>query len=168
MVSEHSLQYVSVKAAQMPHYGRKQVGMTLIEVLVTLVSGSVGLLGVAALQLVSLKANQEALVRVKASSLANAMLEHIRADTAQFVDGTYDDVAFNSKGASSDGDATNLHLSTWQDAIDRELPGGAANAAGAITRIQGTNAVVIMVRWGADVGTASNRPLHQLILRSEP
>src|SRR6185503_2164519 len=47
-----------------------QTGMTLVEVLVTLVLISVGLLGVAALQLTTLKNNQESYVRSQAAMLA--------------------------------------------------------------------------------------------------
>ena len=68
-----------------------------------------GLLGVAALQLVSLKTNQEALVRVKASSLANAMLERIRANRVGFLEGAYDEVEFNAEGFN--GSSTDRDLS---------------------------------------------------------
>ena len=65
-------------------------GMTLIEVLVTLVLTSVGLLGVAALQLTTLKSNQESYVRSQATMLAADMLDRMRSNQVGFIAGNYD------------------------------------------------------------------------------
>jgi type IV pilus assembly protein PilV len=54
--------------------------MTLVEVLVTLVLISVGLLGVAALQLTTLKNNQESYVRSQAAMLAADILDRMRSN----------------------------------------------------------------------------------------
>lgn len=65
-------------------------GFTLIEVLITVVIFSVGLLTVASLQIVARKANFEAVQRTAASHLAQSMLERMRANRpglAIYVDG---------------------------------------------------------------------------------
>ncbi len=67
---------------------RAQSGMTLVEVLVTAVMISVGLLGVAALQLTSLKSNQESYVRSQAAMLAADLLDRMRANQAGFAPAT--------------------------------------------------------------------------------
>lgn len=123
-----------------------QAGMTLVEVLVTLVSASVGLLGIAALQLVSLKTNQEALIRVHASTLAGSILERVRANRRGFDAGQYDDIAFNAVGES--GSRAHVDLTTWQREIDAQLPGGTENAAGAVRRLPSSNIVIVTLRWG--------------------
>lgn len=58
-------------------------GFTLIEVLVAVFVMTVGLLGIAALQITSKQTNFEALQRMTASHLAQEMLERIRANPGQ-------------------------------------------------------------------------------------
>ena len=58
----------------------KQTGFSLIELLVSIVIFSVGLLGIAGLQMVSKKANYEGLQRTIASQVAYGMLEDMRAN----------------------------------------------------------------------------------------
>jgi type IV pilus assembly protein PilV len=123
---------------------RRQTGMTLVEVLVTLVLTSVGLLGVAALQLTTLKGNQEAFVRSQASVLAGYILDRMRANQQAFRDGDYE-VDFNGVGGSG---TAGLDLDRWQDELDRLLPGSDDEVAGRIVRTPGTRIVTITVRWG--------------------
>lgn len=60
----------------------RQAGFSLIEVLVTLVVFSIGLLGAGALQLVSKKTTSDAIQRTGASMVAAETLERMRANTA--------------------------------------------------------------------------------------
>lgn len=60
-----------------------QHGMSLIEVLITVVVLAVGLLGIAALQLMSKKSNFEAVQRTTATLLANGMIERMRNNAAK-------------------------------------------------------------------------------------
>ena len=78
---------------------RSAGGMTLVEVLVTLVIISVGLLGLAALQLTSLKGNQEAYARSQASALAGFILDRMRANPNGFRDRGYS-VALDGTGTA--------------------------------------------------------------------
>ena len=72
--------------------------MSLVEVLVTLVSTSVGLLGIAALQLTTVRNAQEANARLQATTLAGSMLDRIRTNPGGFQNGEYD-VTFNHRGS---------------------------------------------------------------------
>ncbi|MBL8268258.1 type IV pilus modification protein PilV [Steroidobacter sp.] len=124
-----------------------QRGFTLVEILVTVVLISVGLLGVAALQLTTLRGNQEAYVRSQASILAADILDRMRANPIAFRNGAYD-VDFNGTGTGA-GQAFN-DLTTWQQTINTTLPGGAENAAGRIVRTQalsGRHIVTVTIRW---------------------
>jgi type IV pilus assembly protein PilV len=112
---------------------RKQRGFTLIEVLVTVVLISGGLLGVAALQLTTLRGNQEAYVRSQASVLASDILDRIRANPFAFRLDEYN-VALNGTGV--DRTRAGQDLRAWQDTIDQLLPGGAAISGGTIRRIE--------------------------------
>jgi len=57
-------------------------GLSLIEILVTIVVISVGMLGIAALYVESLKAGQSAVMRTRAVALAADMADRIRTNTA--------------------------------------------------------------------------------------
>jgi type IV pilus assembly protein PilV len=59
---------------------RTQSGFSLIEVLVALIVLSVGMLGMSKMLMVSMKSNGSAYSNTQAMSLANAMLERIRAN----------------------------------------------------------------------------------------
>lgn len=119
-----------------------QRGMTLIEVLVTVVIISVGLLGVAALQLTSLQGNQESYVRSQAATLAADLLDRMRANQTGFRAGQYD---ANFDGTGTAGTLAAADLTAWQGTINRLLPGSDADAAGRVVR--NGNIVTITIRW---------------------
>lgn len=123
-----------------------QRGFTLVEILVTLVLVSVGLLGVAALQLTTLRGNQESYVRSQASVLAADILDRIRANPLAFRNGAYD-VTWDATGTASTRAGDDLRA--WQQAIDTVLPGGANNTAGRIVRASagGRHIVTVSIRW---------------------
>ena len=124
-----------------------QTGMTLVEVLVTMVLISVGLLGVAALQLTSLKNNQESYVRSQAAMLAADMLDRMRSNQTGFNAGNYDMASdasgFDQVGAT--GTVAAADVAAWQTMIDRLLPGSDTDAAGRIVRED--RIVTITIRW---------------------
>jgi type IV pilus assembly protein PilV len=121
--------------------------MTLVEVLVTLVVVSIGLLGVAALQLTSLKSNQESYVRSQAAMLAADILDRMRSNQTGFKAGDYDmandATGFDQAGASGTVAATDI--AAWQATINRLLPGSDGDAAGRIVR--NGRIVTITIRW---------------------
>ena len=126
---------------------RTQVGMTLVEVLVTLVLTSVGLLGVAALQLTTMKSNQESYVRSQATMLAADMLDRMRSNQVGFIAGNYD-MANDATGFDQAGAAGTVaadDIAAWQAAINRLLPGSDGDAAGRIVR--NDRIVTITIRW---------------------
>src|SRR5215475_12901480 len=69
--------------------GRGARGLTLIETLVALVIMSVGLLGIAALHVESVKAARAATLRTKAITLAVDMAEKMRANRVAVLNGNY-------------------------------------------------------------------------------
>jgi type IV pilus assembly protein PilV len=133
--------------------------MTLVEQLVTLVLVSVGLLGVAALQVSGLRAGNETFTRLRAHALAADILERIRANRPGFENGDYF-VTFDETGRA--GSTAELDLSTWQRAIDRALPGNSSENAGAIQRGPAPNTVTVVVRWGGSPSSAQAMPTIEL------
>lgn len=120
-------------------------GFTLVEVLVTLVILSVGLLGIAALHTASLRNNLDSALRSQASALAADIADRMRANRDAALDGDYD-IAI--------GDATPVltgtpslaqrDLNAWRTLLAQVLPGG----TGAVALNTVTDICLITVQWG--------------------
>jgi len=72
------------------HCPKRQGGFTLIEVLVSAMILSIGLVGVAGLQVISLKNNQSAYMRSQVSALAYDLADRMRSNVAGADAGFYD------------------------------------------------------------------------------
>jgi len=119
-------------------------GFTLLEVLIALLVLSFGLLGLAALQAYSVKANQSANFRSQATALANMMLDSIRANRGSlgeyYVD-SYDD-DFICGDDPDDSSISARDVSAWKIRINCLLP----NGRGAVAPIS-ANEVAVCLRW---------------------
>lgn len=78
-------------------------GFTLIEVLVAILILAVGLMGLSAMQLTSLKVNQGAYYRSQASILASDILDRMRANRDAFESGEYDSLDTSGSVPSAQG-----------------------------------------------------------------
>lgn len=116
-----------------------QNGFTLLEVLVTMVILSLGLLGFAGLQMASLKNSASAYQRTQATILAYDIIDRMRANRVQAVAGAYN-IAIGSPPASAGvaGD----DLVDWKDLIENALPGGDA-----AINVDGTGNALISIEW---------------------
>jgi type IV pilus assembly protein PilV len=109
---------------------RQQRGFTLIEVLVAALVLAIGLIGVAGLQAVSLRANQSALMRSQATALAYDLADRMRANVPAASIGSYDPATASvTTGCTSNSGCapTSLaqnDLSEWSDLIADHLPAG--------------------------------------------
>ncbi|GAC1308531.1 MAG: type IVa pilus pseudopilin TppB [Steroidobacteraceae bacterium] len=72
-----------------PRSAAKTGGFTLVEVLVSLVILSIGLLGIAKLMLFSSRSNDSAYLRSQATALAYEILDNMRANRQEAIAGTY-------------------------------------------------------------------------------
>lgn len=123
---------LSARGAQFHRpYGRRgQSGFTLIEVLVAVLVLAVGLIGVAALQSVSLRNNQSTFMRSQATVLAYDLADRMRANVAGANAGSYDPAAAALSGncqtvSGCTPTALARHdLGQWNAAIATLLPAG--------------------------------------------
>jgi type IV pilus assembly protein PilV len=128
-------------------------GFTLLEILVTLVVVSVGLLGIAAIIGMGLKNNQSASHRTQAVWLANDIVDRMRANrsTAQTPVGAktscYALAIDEDKPAATDVCSTDLN--EWRTALENSLPTG----TGSVARDAATNKVTIVVQWDDSRGS---------------
>lgn len=135
---------------------RRSCGASLLEVLIAMLIFSFGMLGLAALQTYSVKANQGAHFRSQATALANTLLDNIRANRSNIGDyysNAY--VATTCGTAPTASAAAALDLQMWRQQVACQLPQGNA----AVAPISATE-VAVCIRWsdarmqeGATTGT---------------
>jgi type IV pilus assembly protein PilV len=122
-------------------------GSSLIEVLITMIVISLGLLGQAALTAQSSKANNSAFMRSQATLLAHDMIERLRLNRALAVAGEF---SINFAAAGNDPSdsvpaGTTIQLTEkrdWKSNIEQALPAGDGQVA-----VDGTGKVTITIRW---------------------
>lgn len=123
----------------------RQRGMTLVETLVALVVLSIGLLGVAALQMASLRNNHAAHTRSQATALAYDVADRMRANRTAAINGNYD-VAIGSTIATP-STLAEIDLTAWKNSLAAALPAG----DGAITSDDAVtgdpNIVRVTIQW---------------------
>ena len=146
---------------------RRHGGFTLVEVLVSLVILSVGLLGMAKMALVSAHANDSAYLRSQATALAYQMLDSMRANAPAATAHNYDTALGVTPGPPTSCLGTGLACSNLQLALwdvytwKRQLLRSIGTPFGALP--QGTGSVVtsatvpvtatITVQWDDAAGS---------------
>lgn len=80
-----------------------QSGFSLIEVLVAFLVVSIGLVGLAGMQLVGLKGNQQSFTKNQAAHHTQALLERMRANPAAAINGDYNKTMTAASCASAPG-----------------------------------------------------------------
>jgi type IV pilus assembly protein PilV len=141
-----------MKTLALPSLPNAGAGMTLVEILVTLVILSTGLLAVAHLQIAALRNNQSAYLATLAAQQAQDLAERMRANPAGLAA-----TAYATSGVASvqtDCDSTDCtpealasyDLARWSAAIQRLLPEG----TGLVSDL-GQGFYLVAVRW-RDVG----------------
>jgi type IV pilus assembly protein PilV len=134
--------------------------MTLIEILVAIVVLSIGLLGLAGLQLKGLQVNQGSVYRWQAAMLAQDIADRMRADSASAKSGLY---TLNGAPPTTGPAGTLAAIQDWWVGL-QALPGASAVIANPIP-VPGTNnqSILITVSWldtraqgGAGVSTTNS------------
>ncbi len=123
----------------------KQSGFTLLEVLVSVVALSVGLLGIAAMQLNMIRFNHSAHMRSIAVAQANNMIDRMRANHEGVEAGHYDSLSGIPQNPSctscTASETAQRDTYSWNTYNDKLLPSG----QGTVTN--NGSSYTITVRW---------------------
>jgi len=116
------------------HLKARHRGFTLLEVLIAMLIFSIGLLGMAGLLIVSVKANHSAYLRTQASFLAQSMADRMRGNMPRVWTGDYDGDYPSSDtdpctggGACTRADIAVRDKAVWSTQITDQFPNGTAN-----------------------------------------
>jgi len=125
---------------------KTQRGTTLVETLVALVVLSVGLLGIAALQMTSLRNNRGAHFRSQAQVMAYDITDRMRANRVAAELNAY----VIAMGATPSATGLALtDLQDWKETLRVTLPGGDGSI------VEDGDMFVITIRWTDTLGTQS-------------
>jgi type IV pilus assembly protein PilV len=131
---------------------QKQRGVSLVESMIALLVISIGLLGIAALQITAMKQNSSALNHSQAVWVGYNMADRIRTNITEFIN--YVDIDTNSsysqdcmKSSCSNTQMITSDAAEWATEVQR-LPGGRGTITGTASQI------VISVMWD-DAGTGA-------------
>ena len=116
---------------------KRQLGFSLIEVLIALIVMSVGMLGIAGLYVQSLQAGRTSMFRHQAVALAGDVADRIRANPtagAAYTDNTGADNSCVNANVDCDAASMALHdVFLWKQQAGESLPGSAATGGGDVT-----------------------------------
>lgn len=138
-------------------------GFSLIEVLVTLVVLSIGLLSLAALQIATLKANNSALTRFEATTLAYDILDRMRANRSSAIQGEYNIALGVNAPAGADIASADLHA--WTAALSANLPSGDGSIT--VNGHQATVTVQWLENWDESLGNDPQNRFMSMVFRTE-
>jgi type IV pilus assembly protein PilV len=130
---------------------RVQRGSSLIEVLVTLMIMAVGLLGLASIQMISIKNLNNSQFRSLATDYAYDMAERMRANSTGVEDGDYD--ALDTSSASdpnstscSTSEIAQLDEYQWAEMLTQDvISGGLPSGSGTVTK--NSSVYDITIQW---------------------
>jgi type IV pilus assembly protein PilV len=140
-----------MKASKVFHVRARSRGFTLIEALVSLLVLSIGLLGVAALQLTSLRANTSAASRSQATFLAYDITDRMRANRDAVKQKAYN-IGYGDATAETPATVAERDLKDWLERM------GATLGAGAQANVEylGNSIVAVRLKWNDTRGDTLN------------
>jgi type IV pilus assembly protein PilV len=121
---------------------KSQLGFSMVEILVSILILSFGLLGLAALQAVGMKNSHSAYYRNQATIVAHEIIDRIRANPG-LANANVANYVIGVNAAPPAGVAINLvDLNEWKTHIANTLPTGQGGVA-----VANTNDVTVTVQW---------------------
>lgn len=168
-----------------------QKGMSLLEVLVSIIILAIGLLGIASMLMLSNKANNSSYAKLQAIQCISDIFDRVRANSAAAVNGNY-----NASNIGSNGMPTTVATPTtlcttsvctpsqmaaydtwyWLTKEVSQLPNGSGSITSTPSGSAGNTIITITVQWddslaqnklGASNAAAANANFVQLSIQSQ-
>jgi len=147
---------------------QKQQGFGLIEILVSMLILSVGLLGMAGLQVQSLRFNNEAYLRTQATVLASDIVDRMRTNRTAAIDSDSYRFALNDSptasatacetNACSAGNIAAYDFTQWRANIASALPNGLGSIT-PVAKVGSYREYVIQISYNSvSIDTTSSLP----------
>ncbi len=118
-----------------------QRGTTLIEVLISMLLLSVGLLGMVGLKAAALKYTGQSNARATASMHAADMMDRLRANPVRAAAGQYN-LAIDAAAPATPATVAEVDLAQWRQRITESLPGGSGSVI-----VAADSTVRLVLRW---------------------
>jgi len=140
--------------------------MTLIEILVAIVVLSIGLLGLAGLQLRGIQVNQGSIYRWQAAELTEDIADRMRSDSTSAKNNAY---AMNGVAPTGGSSGTQAAIADWWNRVQTQLPGGSAVIAPFVPDAAPSTggSITVTVSWvdtraqaGAGVSSVNNPTVY--------
>ena len=145
---------------------RRQTGFSLIEIMITMVVLSIGLLGIAGIIVTNLKNTQSASSRGQATFLINDIVDRMRANrvAAETIPSPYA-LALGGTGSGVAG-VPGTDLRDWVDSLQAALPEG----KGSVVVDNATRNITVTVQWNDSRaqggGVKSGKTAQQLVVET--
>ena len=133
-----------------PRAPRRQSGLSLIEVLIAVLIMAVGLLGIAALQAVTLRNSQSAFDRTQATVLSYAILDAMRANATAARANSYN-VGMTCTIPAAGGTLVSHDHNTWISSIKATMGDSACGSIACASNI-----CTITIRWNDSRATGGD------------
>jgi type IV pilus assembly protein PilV len=136
---------------QSPRAPRPQRGLTLIEVMISMLLLAFGLLGMLGLKATALKQTGDANSRTVASIHANDILDRMRANPVRATTGQYA-IGLADPAPVGPANVAQVDLAQWRARIVEQLPGGTGSV---LVQPDGTAQIVIQWNERSEQGAAT-------------
>jgi len=131
-----------VERATAPNGGKKkQGGASMLELLVSLLIFSFGMLGLAGLQVRSLSMSQSSLYRSQATALTDDILDRMRADRDGALINQWNTTLADASSSIATTPLAKSDMKDWKATVEALLPDGKAS----VTMASGT--VTVTLQW---------------------
>lgn len=128
---------------------KRQQGFSLLEVLITMLIVSFGLLGIAGIIITSLKNNQSSYARSQASLMVNDIVDRMRANRSS-AEASPSPYNLGLTASPSGTDIATDDLTQWRATLASNLPSG----TGSVAVDAATKKVTVTVQWNDSRGTS--------------
>lgn len=146
---------ITIKRRTRPILMKKQSGLGLIEILITVLILGIGILGVASTQVVSLQMNSQSQSRSQAVLLAEDLLDRIRANSENF--SVYALTQGNAQGADGGDCDTSFvpanatvaanDIAAWENSLACLLPEAQRTVTASMNAVTNLINVTVTIDW---------------------